>query len=141
VTSPTVTTRGCCILPRRTEISRASESFSTPALTFTAWDLHKGEVIGWAAGVGNESVINLLVARGARHHIFSAIALNDLALVEKLVEEDPESLARRRSRFEDGETPVHSAFAPPDGLGGKPNYAMLELRRDVTRGRRSISRG
>lgn len=90
-------------------------------------DLHKGEVIGWAAGVGNEAVINLLIERGARHHIFSAMALNDLALVEKLVEEDPENLARRRSRFEDGQTPVHAAFAPPDGLGGKPNYAMLEL--------------
>lgn len=55
------------------------------------------------------------------------MALHDLALVEKLVEEDPESLARRRSRFEDGQTPVHAAFAPPDGLGGKPDYAMLKL--------------
>ena len=90
-------------------------------------DLHKGDVIGWAAGVGNEAVINVLLERGARHHIFSAMALHDLALVEKLVEEDPESLARRRSRFEDEQTPVHAAFAPPDGLGGKPDYAMLEL--------------
>jgi ankyrin repeat protein len=90
-------------------------------------DLHQGEVIGWAARAGNDAVIKLLLERGARHHIFSAMALDDLTLVEKLVEEDPESLGRRRSRFEDGQTPVHAAFARPDGVGGTPNYAMLEL--------------
>jgi ankyrin repeat protein/catechol 2,3-dioxygenase-like lactoylglutathione lyase family enzyme len=93
-------------------------------------DLHKGDVIGWAARKGNEGVINLLLERGARHHMFSAIALGDMSLVRKLVEEHPESLERRRSRFESGQMPLHAAFAPPDGLGflsGKPDYAMLEL--------------
>jgi ankyrin repeat protein len=90
-------------------------------------DLHKGDVIGWATREGNEPVIDLLLERGARHHIFSAMALGDLDLVQRLVEENPESLSRRRSRFENGQTPLHAAFAPPDGLGGKPNYAMLEL--------------
>lgn len=93
-------------------------------------DLHKGNVIGWAAHQGNEAVISLLLERGARHHIFSAMALGDLDLVQRLVEEDPESLSRRRSRFENEQTPLHAAFAPPDGLGllaGKPDYAMLEL--------------
>src|SRR5688572_29566218 len=65
-------------------------------------DLHKGEVIGWAARKGNERVVDLLVERGARHHIFSAMALGDRALVERLVEEDPDCLLRRRSRFECG---------------------------------------
>src|SRR6185295_2312672 len=94
-----------------------------------AGDLHNGEVIGWAAREGNDAVVDLLLQRGARHHIFSAMALNDLELVEKIVDDDPESLSRRRSRFENGQTPVHAAFAPPDGLGflcGRPNYAMLE---------------
>lgn len=93
-------------------------------------DLHKGDVIGWAARKGNEDVIDLLLARGARHHIFSAIALGDGTLVRKLVGEDPGALLRRRSRFENGQTPLHAAFAPPDGLGflsGEPDYAMLEL--------------
>ena len=92
-------------------------------------DLHDGGVVGWAAHQGNEAVIDLLLARGARHHIFSAMALNDLDLVEKIVDDDPEALSRRRSRFENRHTPVHAAFAPPDGLGflcGRPNYAMLE---------------
>jgi catechol 2,3-dioxygenase-like lactoylglutathione lyase family enzyme len=93
-------------------------------------DLHNHEVIGWAARQGNEVVVNELLERGARHHIFSAMALRDRDLVEKLVEQDPDSLLRRRSRFENMHTVVHAAFAPPDGLGflaGQPDYGMLEL--------------
>lgn len=97
-------------------------------------DLHKGDVIGWAASAGNDEVIALLIERGARHHIFSAMALGDLALVERLVDEHAECLLRRRSRFENSQTPVHAAFAPPDGIGwlsGKPDYAMLQLLVDL----------
>ena len=54
-----------------------------------AGDLHDGDVIGWAAGKDNGPVIDLLIERGARHHIFSAMALGDRDLVERLVEEDP----------------------------------------------------
>jgi len=93
-------------------------------------DVHKGDVIGWAAAEGNDEVINLLLARGARHHIFSAMALRDRDLVQALVEEDPDCLLRRRSRFENEQTPVHAAFAAPDGIGflsGRPDHAMLEL--------------
>ena len=88
-------------------------------------DVHKSDVIGWAAREGNQAVVNLLLERGARHHIFSAIALGDVDLVERLVDETPDCLARRRSRFENQQTPVHTAVAPPDGLGGKPNYEIL----------------
>jgi catechol 2,3-dioxygenase-like lactoylglutathione lyase family enzyme len=97
-------------------------------------DLHGGGVIGWAARKGNEPMVDLLLERGARHHIFSAMALRDRGLVEQLVEEDPDCLSRRRSRFECGHTPVHAAFAPPDGLGflaGEPDYAMLALLIDL----------
>ena len=62
--------------------------------------------------------------------MFSAMATGDLDLVRQVVEADPESLARRRSRFENRHTPLHAVFAPPDGLGhltGTPNYAMLQL--------------
>jgi ankyrin repeat protein len=97
-------------------------------------DVHHGDVIGWAARKGNEAVIDLPIQRGARHHIFSAMALGDRTLVEKLVEDNAECLLRRRSRFENGQTPLHAAFAPPDGLGflaGAPDYAMLELLIDL----------
>src|SRR5262249_8664499 len=93
-------------------------------------DVHNGDVIGWAARQGNEAVIDLLLERGAHHHIFSAIALRDRDLVQQLIEENPDCLLRRRSRFEDGHTPLHAAFASPDGLGflaGQLDYAMLEM--------------
>ena len=93
-------------------------------------DLHNGDVIGWASREGNEAVVNLLLARGARHHIFSAMTLRDRDLVQKLVEQNPDCLLRRRSRFENMHTAVHAAFAPPDGLGflaERPDYSMMEL--------------
>ena len=95
-----------------------------------AGDLHHGNVIGWAAGKENHAVVDLLLARGARHHIFSAMAMGDRALVERLVEDDPDCLSQRRSKYESGQTPLHAAFAPPDGLGflaGEPDYALLAL--------------
>ena len=51
-----------------------------------AGDVHHGNVIGWAARKGNQTVVDLLVARGARHHVFSAMAVGDHALIERLVE-------------------------------------------------------
>lgn len=97
-------------------------------------DLHQGDAIGWAARIGNEAVIELLLSRGARHHIFSAMALRDRDLVQKLVEDDADQLLRRRSRFENAQTPLHASFAPPDGLGflaGGPDHAMLQLLLDL----------
>lgn len=93
-------------------------------------DLHEGDVIGWAAGTRNQPVIDLLLERGARHHVFSAMALGDPDLVRRVVADDPAALRRRRSRFENGQTPVHAAFAPADGIGflcGKPDHDLLAL--------------
>ncbi|HTU99523.1 MAG TPA: ankyrin repeat domain-containing protein [Luteitalea sp.] len=93
-------------------------------------DLHEGDVIGWAAAQGNHDVIDLLVARGARHHVFSALALRDHDLLRRVVDENPAALARRRSRYENRHTAVHAAFAAPDGLGylaGTPDIAALSL--------------
>ena len=112
--------------------ARERPAFSSmPALTFTApaTSTTATSSAGQRAKA-TKRVINLLLERGARHHIFSAMALGDRDLVQTLVEEDPECLSRRRSRFENGHTPLHAAFAPPDGLGflaGRPDYAMLEL--------------
>lgn len=95
-----------------------------------AGDLHDGDVIGWAAGSGNRALVDLLVARGARHHVFSAMALRDADLVRQVVADDPRALQRRRSRFENHHTPVHAAFAAADGIGllaGSPDYDMLAL--------------
>src|SRR6266550_957126 len=98
-------------------------------------DAHELEVIGWATCFGPaipKDVVELLLERGARHHIFSAIATQDFDAIRKVVEKDPNALSRRLSRTENRQTAVHYVIAPPDGLlgGGFRNgehYAMLGL--------------
>jgi catechol 2,3-dioxygenase-like lactoylglutathione lyase family enzyme len=79
-------------------------------------DAHELDVIGWATVFNAPSdipweALSLLLERGARHHIFSAIAVGDLDLIQKLVEENPDALDRRMSRFEEGQTPLHFAIS------------------------------
>lgn len=88
-------------------------------------DVHEADVIGWATGWRSPSeirwdVLRLLLERGARHHIFSAIAVGDLDLIHNLVEQDPEALDRRMSRFEQGQTPLHFAMS-------RNRYDILDL--------------
>jgi ankyrin repeat protein len=78
-------------------------------------DLHEMGAIGWATewrepGEGTHHVVTLLLERGARHHIFSAIAVGDVDLVRRVAAQ-PGALARRRSRFEESETPLHCAMS------------------------------
>ncbi len=77
-------------------------------------DLHEGDVIGWATlgpDTIHEDVVALLLERGARHHIFSAIAVGDLDVIRRLVTHTPEALDRRRSRFEHRQTALHFAIS------------------------------
>ncbi len=98
-------------------------------------DLHELEVIGWATVFGptiDQEVVDLLVERGARHHIFSAIAMKDPTPIRRVVETVPDALARRLSKFEGRQSALHYVIAPPDALIGGgfrtgDHYAMLEL--------------
>ena len=98
-------------------------------------DVHQLEVIGWATCFGAtypKDVVELLVERGARHHIFSAIATQDFEVVQRLVEEHPDALMRRMSPFENRQSALHYVISPPDGLVGGgfrtgSHYAMLDL--------------
>ena len=79
-----------------------------------AGDDHELEVIGWATGWdGREdaqrAVAELLVGRGARHHVFSAIALNLADEVQRLVAADPAVLTQPMSRHENRQLPLHFA--------------------------------
>jgi ankyrin repeat protein len=80
-------------------------------------DDHDLEVIGWASCSdegdpdARRKVVEFLLSRGARHHIFSAIAMNDADPVRRLVAADPSVLNKRQSRNENHRTPLHSAVA------------------------------
>lgn len=83
-------------------------------------DLHHMDVIGWATVFADarRDVVELLLSRGARHHIFSAIAMGDPELVRQVVRDNPATLRRRLSRFEQDQTALHYVVAPADGLVG-----------------------
>ena len=74
-------------------------------------------VIGWATLIpapGDDvpmDVVSLLLERGARHHIFSAMATGDLHVIRALVEQQPEALDQRLSTGYHGETPLQFAIA------------------------------
>jgi ankyrin repeat protein len=78
-------------------------------------DDHELEVIGWATcwdgcdDAPHRAVADFLVSRGARHHIFSAIAMNLAGEVRRIVAADPTALTRRMSRNENNQTPLHFA--------------------------------
>ena len=78
-------------------------------------DDHALDVIGWASCWGgcdddaHRAVVDLLVSRGARHHIFSAIAMNLADEVRGIVSRDPAALNSRMSRNENHQLPLHFA--------------------------------
>jgi ankyrin repeat protein len=119
-------------------------------------DDHQLEVIGWATcwdgchDAEHRAVADFLVSRGARHHIFSAIALNLGAEVRRIAARDATALARRMSRNEDFQRPLHFAVRmnrpemvalllelgadsrAPDGSGYPPAFHAASA--DVDRG-------
>jgi len=63
--------------------------------------------------------VSLLLARGGRHHIFSAIAAGDIEVIRAFVEQQPEALDQRLPARYHGQTPLHFAITRnrPDILG------------------------
>jgi ankyrin repeat protein len=80
-----------------------------------AGDDHGLEVIGWATcwegcdDDAHRAIADMLVRHGARHHVFSLIAMNRGDELRRLVTADPSALNRRMSRNENHATPLHFA--------------------------------
>lgn len=78
-------------------------------------DDHALQVIGWATGwegcddATHRVLADFLISRGARHHIYSAMALNDADEVRRVVAEDPSQLERPQSHNENFRLPLHFA--------------------------------
>jgi ankyrin repeat protein len=82
-------------------------------------DLHALDTIGWAtffrapgAPLGDmPATAELLVERGAKHHIFSAMSLGDLDLLRTVIERDRAAIHRKMSKFEGEQTALHFALS------------------------------
>ncbi len=89
-------------------------------------DDHAMDVIGWACmwdgadDAEHRAVVDFLLSRGAKHHIFSAIAMDLPDEVRRIVRENPGALEQRRSHNESFETALHYAV-------GRGNAKMVEL--------------
>ena len=98
-----------------------------------AGDDHELGIIGWATcwdgaqTPAHRAVADFLVSRGARHHVFSAIALDDEALLHRVAAEQPSALNRRMSRNENHQTALQFAVRT-----GRPRMVevLLELGAD-----------
>jgi ankyrin repeat protein len=89
-------------------------------------DDHELQVIGWATcwEDAHRAVADFLVSRGARHHIFSAIALDLADEVRRIVAADPAALTQPMSRHENHRLPLHFAVQ-------KNRLEMVELLLDL----------
>jgi hypothetical protein len=69
------------------------------------------DVIGWATCFDEcqVAVADFLVARGARHHIFSAVAMDLPDDVRRIAAADPAAVNSRQSHNEDFRRPLHFA--------------------------------
>lgn len=91
-------------------------------------DDHELEVIGWAStwdggdDASHRAVADFLVSRGARHHIFSAIAFNMADEVRRIVACNPGALSQRQSHNEDFRLALHFAV-----LRNRPEMVALLL--------------
>jgi ankyrin repeat protein len=88
-------------------------------------DEHQIGALGWATCFKEvrKDVADLLLARGAKPTIFSAVALGRDDLVRRLVADDPQLLrTRKMSRFEHHRTPLHLAV-----LKNRPKMVRLLL--------------
>jgi ankyrin repeat protein len=78
-------------------------------------DDHALGLIGWATGWDGQAlttrrtIADFLVSRGAKHNIFSAVALDDPDLVRGVVSENPNALQQPLSHNEDFQLPLHFA--------------------------------
>lgn len=101
---------------RQTEIVRAL--LDAGADVHGVGDVHELDAIGWATFFhdpkGGEpgdqpETAALLVERGAKHHIFSALAIGTPELIRQVVRENPRALERRMSQFENRQTALQFA--------------------------------
>lgn len=76
-------------------------------------DYHELGVIGWASAWeyvrANREILDYLLAHGARHNIFSAVATADTDAIRQLISRSPGDLARRMDMANRRRRPLHLA--------------------------------
>ncbi|HEY9229098.1 MAG TPA: ankyrin repeat domain-containing protein [Gemmatimonadaceae bacterium] len=89
-------------------------------------DDHELEIIGWASvfGKAQRDVIDYLLAHGARHNIYSAVATGDVEAIRRVASERPSDVDKPMDRTNHRRRPLHLAIVKkkPESLD-----ALLEV--------------
>jgi ankyrin repeat protein len=76
-------------------------------------DYHELGVLGWLTAWGsaqpNREIVDYLLAHGARHNIFSAVATGDVNAIRELVAKNPADLEKRMDASNHRRMPLHLA--------------------------------
>jgi ankyrin repeat protein len=76
-------------------------------------DYHELEVIGWATAWGyvnaNREIVDYLLAHGAKHNIFSSVAVGEVETIRQLVTRSHTELERRMDLANKRRMPLHLA--------------------------------
>jgi ankyrin repeat protein len=76
-------------------------------------DYHELGVIGWATAwdyiAADPEIVAYLMAHGARHNIFSAVAMGDVGAIRELIARNPNDLERRMNGTTMRRMPLHLA--------------------------------
>jgi ankyrin repeat protein len=86
--------------------------------TIGTGDDHELDVIGWATcfGTGNREVADYLLAHGAAHNIFSAVAMGETDVIRSLAARAPAVLDRPMDRTNHRRRPLHLAVVKQQPL-------------------------
>jgi ankyrin repeat protein len=91
-------------------------------------DYHELGVIGWATAWeyvhANREIVDYLLAHGARHNIFSAVATADIEAIRQLISRSPGDLERRMDMANRRRRPLHLAVIKKQA---ESLVALLEL--------------
>jgi ankyrin repeat protein len=93
-------------------------------------DYHELEIIGWATCFGScrREIVEYLTAHGARHNIFSAVAMGEAGIIRKLVAQSHVNLEKRMDLANRRRMPLHLAVVKKQPLSVA---ALLELGANV----------
>jgi ankyrin repeat protein len=76
-------------------------------------DYHELGVLGWATAwdyiAANAEIVDYLLAHGARHNIFSAVAMGEVEMIRELIARTPADLERRMNGTKMRRRPLHLA--------------------------------
>ncbi len=96
-------------------------------------DYHELEVMGWATcfeyGKPNPELVEYLLAHGARHTIFSAVAVGNEAAIREIAERSPADLEKRMDLTNHRRRPLHLAVVKKQASA---LATLLDLGADTT---------